>query len=76
MQLNFGNKYQWSVRIKPAPMVDTQYATVKQIYERIMSSPEALAEEVKSIDMKSMRDELGIPTGVGLNVVRTGPGPV
>lgn len=76
MQLNFGNKYQWTVRVKPAPMVDTQYATVKQIYERIMSSPEALAEEVKSIDMKSMRDELGIPTGAGLNVVRTGSGPV
>lgn len=68
MYFNYGEQYRWSVRVKPAPLVDTQFATVKQIYERILSSPEVLREEVRSLDMKSIRDELGIPTGAGINV--------
>lgn len=68
MNFNFGKKYKWSICVKPAPLVDTQFATVKDIYRLILSNGDALVEEVKNIDLKSMRDELGIPTGTGLQV--------
>ena len=66
MLLNFGEEYKWSVKVKPAPLVDTQFATVKDIYRLILSNGDALLQEAQNIDMKALRDELGIPTGPGL----------
>lgn len=62
--LNFGNKYRYAVSIKPAPLVDTQFATLKRIYELILQNPETLAKEIVNLDMKSLRDELGLSSSV------------
>lgn len=62
MRYNFGEKYEKAVCVRPAPLVDTQFATVKDIYRLIMQTPETLYEEVENIDIKAMRTELGIPT--------------
>lgn len=68
LALNFGKKYAYSAYIKPAPLVDTQFKTIKEIYSRIISDGDVLAAEVENIDMRSIRDELGIPTGIGLEI--------
>ena len=68
LALNFGKKYAYSACIKPAPLTDTQFATIKEIYARIISDGNVLAEEVKNLDMKALREELGIPTGEGLEI--------
>lgn len=73
LSLNFGKKYAYAACIKPAPLVDTQFATIKSIYERILMDGDALAAEAVNLDMNAMRAELGIPTsvdGTGLKIVR------
>lgn len=79
LELNFGKKYAYSACIKPAPLVDTQFATIKSIYERIIMDGDALAAEAANLNMRAMRDELGIPSVLGaddesgLKIVREKP---
>lgn len=64
LQYNFGKKYAYAVSIRPAPLVDTQFATLKRIYELILQNPETLMAEVGNLDIKALRDEIGIPSSV------------
>lgn len=73
LALNFGKKYAYAACIKPAPLVDTQFKTIKEIYSRIIMDGDALAAEVENIDTKAIRDELGIPSGLGLKIVKEVP---
>lgn len=70
LALNFGKKYAYAAGIRPAPLVDTQFATIKSIYERIIMDGDALAAEIESLDMKGMRDELGIPSSAGPKIIK------
>lgn len=65
LSFNFGKKYAYSAYIKPAPLVDTQFATIKAIYERIIMDGDALAAEAKNLNMRAMRDELGLSSVLG-----------
>lgn len=79
LALNFGKKYAYAACIKPAPLMDNKFKTIKEIYTRILSDGDALAAELENIDIKALRDELGISTGTGLKIVRKEekiPGPV
>lgn len=62
LSINFGKKYRDAVRVIPAPLVDAQYATIKEIYRLILQTPDSLVAELPNINTKAMRDELGIPS--------------
>lgn len=62
LRLNFGEKYQWDAYIRPAPLVDNQFATIKELYRLILQTPETLMQEIGNMDLRAMREELGVPT--------------
>lgn len=62
IRLNFGKKYMWSVRVRPAPLVDNQFATIKEMYRMFLQGTEVIDKEVASWDMDAIRSELGIPS--------------
>lgn len=64
MDINFGKKYQYAVKIRPAPLVDTQFSMIKEFYRLILQTPETLIKEINNIDMKGLRDELGLPSSI------------
>ena len=65
MELNFGKEFRSSVSIRPAPIVDSQFATLKEIYRTLLQNPEIAVDELYKVDVKALRDEMGIPTRAG-----------
>lgn len=63
MELNFGKKYKWSVRVQPAPLEDTRFNTIKQIYHAILqnSEPENLQKIIGGLNMENIHRVLGLP---------------
>lgn len=61
LEVNFGKKYRNAVLIRPAPLVDTQFATIKEIYRTLLQNPEVALNELDNLDLRSLRDEIGIP---------------
>lgn len=61
MTMNFGKKYAYSVGVDPAPLVDNQFATVKEIYRMLLQNPETLVKEFPTINTKEMKSLLNIP---------------
>ena len=65
LYLNFGKEAikggHPRVRLVASPIADKQKLLFTQLYTQLLGSP-AGAQELQSIDMKSMRDQLGIPT--------------
>ncbi len=62
LRMNYGEKYENSVSIAPAPLVDAQFQTVKEIYRLLVQSPQIIAKEVQNIDVQALRDSMGIPS--------------
>jgi hypothetical protein len=62
VRFHYGKEFENAVCIEPAPLVDNQFATVKDIYRMILQTPDALMQEVQNIDLNEMRDKLGIPS--------------
>lgn len=62
MRLNYGKKVERSVWIEPAPLVDAQFQTVKEIYRLLVQSPQIIAKEIENLDVPALRDQLGIPS--------------
>lgn len=65
MRINYGKKYENAVKIVPAPLVDNQFATIKEFYRLILQAPEVLEHELQNINVKEMRDKLGVPSVSG-----------
>lgn len=66
LRLNYGEKYASCVHVKPAPLVDSQFAMLKDFYRTILQTPDALLQEAANMDMKGIRDALGVPSS-GVN---------
>lgn len=66
LTVNFGKKWGRAVCVKPAPLVDSQFATIKEFYRLLLQTPDTLLQEAQNIDTKAMRDELGVPSS-GVN---------
>lgn len=62
LTFNYGKKLSKCVWIEPAPLVDAQFQTVKEIYRLLVQSPQIIAKEVENLDVPSLRDQLGIPS--------------
>ncbi len=62
MSINFGRKYAYAIRLEPAPLVDSQFSTIKDVYRMILQNPVTLEREIETIDTASMKIELGIPS--------------
>ena len=61
LEINFGKKMAYEAGIEPAPLVDSQFALIKDIYRVLLQNPRISEAEIDRIDMKSMKTELGIP---------------
>lgn len=64
MELNYGKKYKYSVMVRPAPLVDTQFATIKEIYRALLQNPEIAFAELENLNLRALREEIGIPSSV------------
>lgn len=62
LRMNYGEKYENSVTIAPAPLVDAQFQTIKEIYRLLVQSPQVIAKEIQNIDVQTLRDSMGIPS--------------
>ena len=60
--LNWGEKAKGTVYIDKAPLVDSRFSTLKEIYRLIIQSPETIISETQQINLKALRDELAIPS--------------
>jgi hypothetical protein len=65
LRMNYGREQEKCVQIQPAPIVDAQFQTVKEIYRLLVQSPEVIAHELQNLDVQSLRDQIGIPTIAG-----------
>lgn len=61
MRFNFGKKYEWAIRVVPAPLVDKQFSTIKDVYRTILQTPELAEREVSRLNMDAILTELAIP---------------
>lgn len=61
MRVNFGEEYEDTVYIEPAPLDASQRKLLATIYDRVLQSPGAGPEEIASIDSETLKSELGIP---------------
>lgn len=61
MTLNFGKKYAYSVGVEPAPIVDKQFAVVKEIYRLFLQNPETAIREFATYDLKAVKTLLNLP---------------
>jgi hypothetical protein len=62
MRFNYGKKVERTVWIEPAPLVDAQFQTVKEIYRLLVQSPQIITKEIENLDVPALRDQLGIPS--------------
>jgi hypothetical protein len=63
---NYGKEAKGTVWIAPAPLIDMQFNTIREIYRLIIQNPDTLLQEVSSIDTGILRKELGIPSKGGV----------
>lgn len=70
--MNFGKKAVGKVWLKPSPIADKKKAFFAQLYTSLLGSPAGL-HEIQSLDLASMRTQLGLPT-VPNDVDRVPPG--
>jgi len=61
LSINFGKKMAYEAGIEPAPLVDSQFALIKDIYRVLLQNPRVAEAEVERINMVDMKVELGIP---------------
>lgn len=63
LTVNYGEAASGTVWLEAAPLADASLAFLQTLYGGITQSPEAGMEEVGMIDMDSLRDRLGVPSG-------------
>ena len=60
--LNYGEEARGTVRLEPAPLVDSQKAYLREIYAAFLKSPTGFMEEYDLVDTVSLREQIGVPT--------------
>lgn len=60
--LNYGEEAVDTVKIHVAPLVDSRFSVVKEVYRMILQSPNTIDDEVIQLDTKALRDELSLPS--------------
>ena len=63
LYLNYGRKAVGKVRLKASPIADQKKQYFADLYKALLGSP-AGAQELGSLDLASIRDQLGLPTVV------------
>ena len=58
---NFGDDVVDKVYIKAQPLTDSAIATMRSLYDKILTSPEGSLTEIAVLDVDAIRDRLGIP---------------
>lgn len=61
LKLTFGEGAENAVMIKASPLNDTSKGILRNVYDKILSSPDGLLQELDAIDLEAMADTLGIP---------------
>ena len=65
LRLNYGEEFENAVYIEPAPLIDSHYQTIKEIYRLIIQSPELSKLEIENIDVGKFRQLLNVPEAEG-----------
>jgi hypothetical protein len=58
---NYGVGCECMVKIKPSPLADTAKAFLRDMYKVILANPEGFVMEAQSVDMRVVREKLGVP---------------
>jgi len=61
LKLNWGDDVIDTVWIEVAPLVSSRFNILKDLYSRILQSPDMGSQEITNLDMKQVREELAIP---------------
>lgn len=61
LRLNWGEQFEDTVHIEPAPLTDVQLVFLKEVFTALMTNPETALDVVDQIDKKALQDKLGIP---------------
>lgn len=61
LRYNYGSEYENTVYVKPNSLHDDDTAFLGEVYKTLLTNPETLFDEVAQIDIRSLREKLGIP---------------
>lgn len=61
MRFNYGKKYEYALRVTPAPLVDAQFGLVKDIYRLLLQNQKIAEKEFSNLNMTAIKTELNLP---------------
>jgi len=61
LALNWGDDMQGKVRLVASPIMDEQAAFFRDLYLKLLQSPDALIRELDTLDLDAIKDVLGLP---------------
>lgn len=60
--VNYGPSARGLVKIKPAPLADKSRQFLRDIYLLLLQNPQGFMEELQAMDVKGIRDQVGVPS--------------
>jgi len=61
MAVNYGPKTVGSVWIAPVPLVDSKLELFRSVYDKLLSNPSAILDELDNLDLVQLREALDLP---------------
>lgn len=61
LALNFGEQWRGAVKLTASPLVDAKLVFLQELYAAIVKNPAGFQAEFPSIDLDSVREQLGVP---------------
>lgn len=61
LALNWGDDMRGKVRLVASPIIDEQAAFFRELYLKLLQSPDALIRELDNLDLNAIKDVLGLP---------------
>lgn len=70
--LNYGNEARGTIRLVAAPLANETLAFLRTVYEKVLGNVSGFLEEFGNIDLDAIKDALGIPKVLQVDVERRG----
>jgi hypothetical protein len=68
LRINYGSDAEGTVYIEPAPITDNALMYLREIYAKILESPDWFLNELDTIDVEALKDRVGIPIKPDVNI--------
>jgi hypothetical protein len=62
LRLNYGEQYENTVFLRPTPITDKSRKFLRELYGRLIADPNGMLLESTKVDIKAIREQLGIPS--------------